>query len=126
MKELHLTKKDFRIDWYSGSGAGGQHRNKHQNCCRITHVETGIMSVGTGSKERNINQKEAFNKLAKRIIAHLMPKVERSINTDVIWTYNEYKNFVKDKASGFRQPYKKVMDDLGLMIDARRNALQIK
>lgn len=30
MQELHLTKKDFKIDWFSGQGAGGQHRNKHQ------------------------------------------------------------------------------------------------
>ena len=30
MKELHLTKKDFKITWFSGQGAGSQHRNKHQ------------------------------------------------------------------------------------------------
>lgn len=31
------------MDWYSGSGKGGQHRNKHQNSCRLTHVPTGTM-----------------------------------------------------------------------------------
>jgi len=44
---IHLTKKDFKIDWYSRSGAGGQHRNKHQNCCRITHLATGLCEKGT-------------------------------------------------------------------------------
>lgn len=33
---------EFQITWYSGSGAGGQHRNKHPNCARITHVPTGL------------------------------------------------------------------------------------
>ena len=42
MDEIHLTKKDFKIEWFSGQGAGGQHRNKHQNCCRIVHLESGL------------------------------------------------------------------------------------
>ena len=37
------SASDFKIDWYSGCGAGGQHRNKHQNSCRVTHVPTGIV-----------------------------------------------------------------------------------
>ncbi len=36
MMGLHLSKTDFGLDWFSGSGAGGQYRNKHRNCCRIT------------------------------------------------------------------------------------------
>ena len=38
-----LTKNDFIVTYYSGTGAGGQHRNKHQNCVRIKHKETGII-----------------------------------------------------------------------------------
>ena len=52
MDELHLTKKDFKLDWFNGSGAGGQHRNKHQNCCRITHIESGLTSIGQDSRSR--------------------------------------------------------------------------
>jgi peptide chain release factor 1 len=32
----------LKIEWYSGTGAGGQYRNKHQNSCRITHLPTCI------------------------------------------------------------------------------------
>lgn len=49
MTKQHLrswTKDDFDIDWFSGSGAGGQHRNKHQNCVRLKDKETGITCVG--------------------------------------------------------------------------------
>ena len=26
--EIHLKRKDFKIDWYCGSGAGGQKKTK--------------------------------------------------------------------------------------------------
>mgnify|MGYP001947084490 CR=1 FL=1 len=34
---------DFEHVWYSGTGAGGQHRNKHQNSLRLRHIPTGIV-----------------------------------------------------------------------------------
>lgn len=120
MSEIHLTKKDFKISWYSGSGAGGQHRNKHQNCCRITHVDSGLSAIGTGSKERTANQKEAFTALAKRVVAHLTPNRKHITNMSVIRNYNESRNEVHDKASGLKMPFKTVMNDIGPMIEARR------
>ena len=61
-KELlfSVTKKDFSITWFSGTGAGGQYRNKHQNCCRIIHNESGAMGTGQSQRDRVANQKEAF------------------------------------------------------------------
>lgn len=45
---------DFAVEWYSGSGAGGQHRNKHQNSARITHLPTGIVRTAqTRSRENS-------------------------------------------------------------------------
>ena len=58
-----LTKKDFIIEWFSGSGGGGQHRNKHQNCCRIKHLESGTMATGTEQRSREQNKKIAFRRL---------------------------------------------------------------
>lgn len=37
--------EDFQLEWYSGSGAGGQHRNKHMNCARLTHLPTGLVKT---------------------------------------------------------------------------------
>lgn len=43
---------DFRVEWYSGTGKGGQHRNKHQNSARITHLPTGLVRTAqTRSRE---------------------------------------------------------------------------
>ena len=123
MNEIHLTKKDFKIEWFSGTGSGGQHRNKHQNCCRITHIESGLSAVGTNSRERTTNQRAAFIALAKRVVAYLTPKETRDVNTGVIRNYNESRNEVLDKASGFKQPYGFVLDSIAPMVEARRLAL---
>lgn len=127
MKELvhSYTKKDFKIEWYSGSGAGGQHRNKHQNCCRITHIETGLRAQGTESRERTANQRTAFTRLAKLLIAKDAVKNERRTDSETIRNYHGVRNEVHDKASGLKRLYSDVVDgaDLSEMIDARRMAM---
>lgn len=67
MKELlfSITKKDFDIDYFSGRGAGGQHRNKHQNCVRLKHKESGVMSTGQSNRDRLSNMREAFKTLTE-------------------------------------------------------------
>ena len=126
---VHLTKKDFKVDWFSGTGAGGQHRNKHQNCCRITHIESGISAVGT-SKERVSNQKSAFNVLAKRLLAMYKLKQLKDIPIvkTVIRNYNESRNEVHDKASGLKMSYKTIVieNNIEPMIEARRNSRHVE
>lgn len=61
-----LTKKDFEVTWFSGSGGGGQHRNKHKNCCRIKHVQSGVISTGQSHRSRVQNQKEAMYGFKKK------------------------------------------------------------
>lgn len=61
-----LTKKDFEITYFSGTGAGGQYRNKHQNCVRIKHKETGLIATGQSQRSREQNTKEAFNALVNK------------------------------------------------------------
>ncbi len=126
MNELHLTKKDFKLEWYSGQGAGGQHRNKHENCCRITHIESGLTVNGTETKSRVSNQRTAFNKLAKMVMAYYNDDTKERFNaTDVIRSYHAVRNEVHDKASGLKQTYKKVVleGDLSDMILARKTTI---
>ena len=126
MNEIHLTKKDFKLEWYSGQGAGGQHRNKHQNCCRITHIESGITVNGTESRSRVENQRTAFNKLAELVIKWYKDqgKTDLNISDEVIRNYHAPRNEVLDKESGLKQPYKEVVTagNLSDMIAARRKA----
>ena len=60
-----VTKKDLEIVYFSGTGSGGQHRNKHQNCVRMYHKDSGARSTGQSNKERRSNLREAFNNLVK-------------------------------------------------------------
>lgn len=67
MKELlfSITKKDFEIPYFSGTGPGGQHRNHHMNCVRMRHLESGASATAQDERSREQNLQNAF----KRIIA---------------------------------------------------------
>ena len=67
MKELlfSVTKKDIKVDYFSGTGAGGQHRNKHQNCVRLHHYASGALATGQSNRERKSNIREALRNLVK-------------------------------------------------------------
>lgn len=56
----------FRVEWFSGSGAGGQHRNKHQNCCRYIHIPTGT-TVKVEGRVRAQNLANAKDEMKKRL-----------------------------------------------------------
>lgn len=55
-------ENDFAYRWFSGTGKGGQHRNKHQNCLELTHVPTGLSQIANG-RSRDTNEREAMDKL---------------------------------------------------------------
>jgi len=111
------TKKDFNIQWFSGKGAGGQHRNKHQNCCRITHIESGLTSIGQNHKERKRNQADAMYDLAQKIVLWYYGEnqKERSPATDVVRTYNIPDNKVYEHTSGEKYNWKNFDIDEAIM-----------
>ena len=121
------TRKDFKVDWFSGTGAGGQHRNKHQNCCRITHIPSGLTATGQSHRDRPSNQRDAFNRLAEMLVEHYgLGKRERGARVEeTIRTYHEPRNVVKDHASGFQQEYKYVVEDgeIAEMLESRKREL---
>ena len=129
LTELHLTRADFTIEWFSGRGGGGQHRNKHANCCRIRYPATGLVAQSTAHRERSANQRDAFRVLAARIIAHYRDQAAAAQrrSAPVIRCYRKERNVVVDHASGRRRGYRRVVvratpDDL---IEARRLACEL-
>jgi len=63
-----LDERDLRYRWFSGTGAGGQHRNKHQCCLELIHVPTGISRTAQG-RSREANARDARLELEQALAA---------------------------------------------------------
>ena len=114
------AETDFRIEWFSGTGKGGQHRNKKQNCCRVTHLPTGITEARQGRKrESNLREaKQAIlkqldraqrNEVAQTVAAIRKNQVGSGMRADKIRTYRIQDDTVTDHQSGKRVKSTKVM-----------------
>ncbi len=55
-----MNEKDIRIDYFRGSGPGGQHRNTSETGVRITHLPSGVVATATESRSRNMNLQRAM------------------------------------------------------------------
>ena len=126
LEEFCYTKKDFVLDWYSGTGAGGQHRNKHQNCLRLTHIPSGITVSASESRSRVTNQRMAFERLKPLLLKWIRDQIKidpPEKNTEVVRTYNEVDNRVKDHATGLKFSFSNFEDKLDELLEIRMNEL---
>jgi peptide chain release factor 1 len=67
-KELlfSLTKKDFVVEYYNGTGNGGQNRNKVATACRIRHPASDTTSTCQEERNQKVNRERAFERLLKK------------------------------------------------------------
>lgn len=63
---VDIRDADLKVEWFSGTGAGGQHRNKHQNSCRLTHLPSGLC-VTAQTRNRDSSFKQALGELRLRL-----------------------------------------------------------
>lgn len=113
-------KAAFKVEWFSGTGCGGQHRNKHQNCCRIRHLPTGLVQQALG-RERDANLREATEAINKKLdqlevsgALHDLNKnrkaqVGSGMRGDKRRTYRFQENNVYDSVTGKEARCKEVM-----------------
>lgn len=117
-----VRKSDLRIDYYRGSGPGGQHRNKTDSACRITHIPTGLVAQSEDQRRQNQNRGVAFRRLCVKL-EPLMRKAAQAetikINKEVIRTYHEPRQQVKDHRIKGSWNYNRILEgkDLGNLID---------
>ena len=64
-----LSEKELEWEQLQGSGPGGQHRQKTQNCVRLRHVPTGVTVMATSERSLWQNKQSALRALAARLKA---------------------------------------------------------
>lgn len=116
-----IDKKDLNVEWYSGSGGGGQHRNKHQNSCRLTHVPTGMVKSAQ-TRSRESSYKEALQELTRvlqsganhqTMIATSSDRkgqMGSGMRGDKVRTYRFQDNIATDHRTGKKVSLSKMMD----------------
>jgi len=122
LSAFSYARKDFALDWYSGTGKGGQHRNKHQNCLRLTHIPSGITVMAADGRDRPTNQRVACERLRPKLEAWIRAQIgetEYPRSDEVIRTYHEADNRVIDHASGAQIAWSELDKRFGDMIEAR-------
>ena len=76
-----IPPSDLSRRWHSGTGAGGQHRNKTQNCLELTHLPTGI-SVSADGRSRRDNEREAMRLIEIAVSTHLADLHHHAIDVE--------------------------------------------
>jgi len=116
-----IDPSDLKVEWYSGTGAGGQHRNKHQNSIRLTHLPTGHVETAQ-CRSREASKKEAMDRmttvLQNRSNAHVRKaqSIERKsqmgsgMRGDKVRTYRFQDNIATDHRTAKKVPLSKIME----------------
>lgn len=114
---FQVAKEDLKLDFFRGSGPGGQFRNKVSTACRITHIPTGLSAQATEHRSQTQNKEAAFKKLAELLIPIMKKAVKNTNGTEeaatseeVIRTYKRKDNLVIDKRTNKTFNYDDILD----------------
>ena len=106
-----LREQDVAREWFSGTGAGGQHRNKTQNSLRLRHLPTGMVATAQ-HRSRQESEVAAWTELEARVRARVLAEAHRGVastrraavgtgaKADKRRTYRERDDRVQDHATG--------------------------
>ncbi len=65
---IEIRDEDLKIEFYRGSGPGGQHRNVTESGVRIRHLPTGIVVQASERRSQAQNRELALERLREVLI----------------------------------------------------------
>ena len=78
-KIIGIDDNDLTARWFSGTGKGGQHRNKHQTSVELTHIPTGL-SRSSQTRSRETSMKDAREALEEAVAALVASEHGAAVN----------------------------------------------
>lgn len=79
---VEIRESDIKVEFYRGSGPGGQHRNVTDSAVRIRHLPTGIVAQASESRSQLQNRDVAMERL-RSALEKRERKVKKRIATRV-------------------------------------------
>jgi len=79
---IEIKESDLKIEFYRGSGPGGQHRNVTDSAVRIRHLPTGIVAQASENRSQVRNRETAMKRLAEAL-ARRERRIKKRVPTKV-------------------------------------------
>ncbi|EAR88007.2 peptide chain release factor 1 (macronuclear) [Tetrahymena thermophila SB210] len=65
--DFKVDEKDLKFEFMRSQGAGGQHVNKVESACRVTHLPTGISVLCQDDRQQERNKQRALKLLTEKL-----------------------------------------------------------
>ncbi len=111
--EFEINEKEFRVDTYRASGAGGQHINKTDSAIRITHLPTNTVVTCQDERSQFKNRDKAWSIMKSKLYDLYQGQKEKEYaenrkiqigsgdRAEKIRTYNYPQSRITDHRIGF-------------------------